>query len=96
MILRDVPKVLARVRELAYHSDMEILTDEDVRDELRKACEEAGSQSAWAKKHGVGCSYVSDVLTGRRGPGPAILAALGCELAGYRRVKANSGRQGWK
>lgn len=66
---------------------MELLNHEQIQDELRKACEAAGSQKAWAKRHGVGTSYVCDVLMGRRGPGPSILDALGLELAGYRRVK---------
>jgi DNA-binding transcriptional regulator YdaS (Cro superfamily) len=37
------------------------------------------SQAAWARKHGVSPAYVSDVINGRREPGPAILDALGIE-----------------
>lgn len=43
---------------------------------LRTACEVAGSQSAFAEKHGMSASYVSDVANARKDPGPKILAAL--------------------
>jgi hypothetical protein len=72
---------------MAYHPGMEIVTEEDLRGVLRGACVEAGGQTAWAKKHGVGKAYVNDVLAGRRRPGPAILKALGYE-AGYRKAGA--------
>jgi hypothetical protein len=83
-------KVLASFRGMAYRLGMatEILSDEKIRAELRKACAEAGTQKAWADSHGISCSYVTDVLLGRRGPGKAILDALGCERAGYRRKRA--------
>ena len=32
---------------------------------------------AWAKARGIGATYVSDVINGRREPGPSFLAALG-------------------
>jgi hypothetical protein len=44
---------------------------------LRRRCDEAGSERAWALKHGVSPVYVGDVLAGRRAPGKAILATLG-------------------
>ena len=49
----------------------------DVSARLRAACAEAGSQTAWAAKHGVSLGYVNDVLHARREPGDAILRALG-------------------
>lgn len=56
--------------------------------ELRTACDEAGSQSAWAEAKAVSPAYVSDVLAKRREPGEAILSALGYErVVLYRRVK---------
>ncbi len=44
---------------------------------LRTGCEAAGGQQAWAERHGISASYVSDVLNGRRDPGESILRALG-------------------
>ena len=46
-----------------------------------------GNQTAWARTHGLAQAYVSQVATGRKKPGPTILAALGLELvAEYREV----------
>lgn len=57
----------------------------DVRKLLRKACEEAGSQKAWADQHSVSEAYVSDVLKSRREPGEAILDGLGIDkVVSYR------------
>lgn len=53
------------------------MTAAEVRDLLREACIDAGSQRAWATEHGVSPVYVSDVLSGRREPGEKILDALG-------------------
>jgi hypothetical protein len=53
------------------------MDDDRIRKLLRSACEKAGGQSAWAKAHGIARQYPSLVLTGRRPPGPKILAALG-------------------
>lgn len=55
----------------------------DPRQELRAACDAAGSQKAWAAAHGLSAAYVSDVLRGKP-PGDAILAALGL-VRSYRR-----------
>lgn len=60
---------------------------------LRAECEKAGSQSAFAKLHGLSHAYVSDTLSGRRDPSKAILDALGLEaVVTYR--KAASGLAG--
>ena len=54
---------------------------------LRKTTE-VGSPRKWALGHSILPQYVSDVLRGRRDPGPQILAALGLEkVVTYRRVK---------
>ena len=50
---------------------------EDVRRLLGMACTAAGSQYQWATKHKLSPPYVSDVLVGRRDPGPSILKAIG-------------------
>lgn len=44
---------------------------------LRKQSQARGSQRALAKYLGVSPAYLSDVLKGRREPGPKILDALG-------------------
>lgn len=63
------------------------LTEEGVRTRLRAACKQCGSQQFWARAHGVSDSYVSDVLTGRREPGDAILRGLGLvRFVRYRRA----------
>lgn len=46
---------------------------------LRAAVDKAGTQTAFAKKHGISIAYVNDVLQGRRAPGDKILKALGLE-----------------
>jgi len=55
----------------------DIMTSFDVCIRLRKACDDAGGQSAWAARHAVSPQYVSDVLNARRDPGDSILVSLG-------------------
>jgi DNA-binding transcriptional regulator YdaS (Cro superfamily) len=62
------------------------MTANDVRNLLSKACDNAGSNRAWAQTAGVSPAYVSDVLNARREPGPAILTPLGLEAIEERRV----------
>jgi hypothetical protein len=60
---------------------------EEVRQLLRRCCEEAGSQTGWARKNDMSGVYVSDVLAGRRDPGGKLLAALGLErVVHYRQT----------
>jgi len=54
-----------------------LLTSLDVFVRLRAACKAAGGQAAWARRHEVTPTYVSDVLNDRTPPGEKILAALG-------------------
>lgn len=60
---------------------------------LRRECEKAGSQAAWARAHGLTPAYVSDILAGNRGGGivgDGILRALGLErVVTYRRVRGD-------
>lgn len=59
----------------------------EVRERLRTECEQAGSQSAWARAHKLSAPYVGDVIHGRREPGAAIMHALGIErVVQYREV----------
>ena len=48
---------------------------------LRKLCEEAGGQAAWAKKNGISQAHVSDILKGSKKPARKILTAMGLERA---------------
>lgn len=64
-------------------------------EELRAACERAGSQKRWAQINGVSDAYVCDVLSGRREPGDAILNGLGLErVVSYRRRVMLAARPG--
>lgn len=64
------------------HSSDRVLHD------LRKACADAGSQSAWAEANEVSPAYVSDVLNRRRDLADSILSALGYErVVLYRKRK---------
>lgn len=64
------------------------MTLEQVLALLRRECEKAGGQAAWAKAAGLSASYVSDALQGRREPGESILRVLGLEkVTTYRRIK---------
>lgn len=47
-----------------------------VRSDLRDMVNAAGSQAAWAKKHGISPAYVNDVLKRNRAPGALILKAM--------------------
>lgn len=59
---------------------------------LQAACDAAGGQQAWARRHGISPSYVSDVLHARRDPGAAILRALGlAKLVKYVIVRRVNG-----
>ncbi len=67
------------------------MTASEVRDLLRKACDRAGGIRAWARERELSAAYVSDVLLGRREPGPSICEAFGLEAVRpetvYRRAK---------
>lgn len=56
---------------------MRAITEDEVRERLRAAIRDAGTQKAWAEQAGVSAAYVNDVLKGARRPGEAILRALG-------------------
>jgi len=58
---------------------MECFDAADLVDILRVRCREAGSQKAWAKKHGLIPAYVNDVLQGRREISDNFATMLGFE-----------------
>ena len=60
---------------------------DQVLDMIREECAQAGSQYQWATKHRLSPAYISDVLQGRRNPGPAVLKALRLEaVMQYKQV----------
>jgi DNA-binding transcriptional regulator YdaS (Cro superfamily) len=63
------------------------LTEDEVMERLRAAIAEAGSQRAFAEKHGFTPGYVSDVIKGQRGLSDRILAAIGVERVINYRLK---------
>jgi hypothetical protein len=56
---------------------------------LRAECGRAGSQRAWAARHGLAESYIADLLKGRRSLGPKVLGVLGYERAVLYRRKGS-------
>lgn len=73
------------------------MNEDDVRALLRRMCDSAGSQKAFAESAGMTQSYVGDVLASRRGPGEKLLAALGLErVVSYRRTSPPQGESGRK
>ncbi|MBR0651359.1 helix-turn-helix domain-containing protein [Roseomonas terrae] len=68
------------------------LTAADVYGRLRAACREAGSQQAWAEKHGMSPQYVSDVLNAKRPIPDSILSALGLIRVTVYRAKSGNRR----
>lgn len=55
------------------------MTESEVIALVRRKVDEAGSMREYARQTGVTVSYVSDLLNGRRAPGPKILGPLGIE-----------------
>lgn len=53
------------------------LSGRDLREMLSRQCEEAGGQSAWARKHDVAVSQVCEALNGKREVSAGIIRAMG-------------------
>ena len=65
----------------------EFLASEDVMRILHAEIVKAGSQSEWARKHGVDRATLTAALAGRRNLQPRVLEALGLEqVTVYRRL----------
>lgn len=56
---------------------------DEVRELLRRECEQAGTLAAWARRHDIAPQYVSDVINGRRLPGKRILDVLNLRKVTY-------------
>jgi hypothetical protein len=63
------------------------LGEANLRELLRKACKDVGSQQQWAEANGFSAPFVSDVLRGKRAITDRIASVLGFECAGktYKR-----------
>ncbi len=64
-------------------------TEDAVRVILKGVCHAEGSQYQWATKHKLSPAYVSDVIKGRRLPGPSLLKALKLERVVLYRKEAS-------
>lgn len=65
-----------------------VMTEDEVKEALRRACEKAGNVRTWALANDVSPQYVGDVLNGNRKPGESILKPLGIEVViTYRRTR---------
>lgn len=61
------------------------LPAEDVLAYVKNEVSNCESQAYWARAAGISPQYLSDFLAERRGPGPAILKAIGYEPTPYYR-----------
>ena len=66
-----------RLKPTRKADDLLVLEDEAVVDLLRAAIEREGSQTAFAKHHGVNRTHLNMVLNGKKPVGDAIAGALG-------------------
>lgn len=53
------------------------MTEIEVRRLVKVGIKRAGSLRKYAKEMGINASYVSDMVNGRRNPGPKLLKPLG-------------------
>lgn len=56
---------------------MKRYSEDEAREILKKAIEKEGSMSAFAEKHSLSVSFVSEVVRGNRKLSAAILATIG-------------------
>lgn len=56
---------------------MKRYSEDEAREILKKAIEKEGSMSAFAEKHNLSVSFVSEVVRGNRKLSAAILATIG-------------------
>lgn len=75
---------------------METYTKQDVIGILQTAIGEGNSAAAFAHRHDASPQYISDVLNGRRDPGPKLLEILGLERITVYRKKARRKKEGEK
>lgn len=67
------------------------MTEQEVIEHLRVACQNAGGQKAFAKLYRFSTAFVSDVVNGKRHPSDRILEAIGLErVVTYRKKRVGS------
>ena len=72
-----------------------LLTEQQVRERLQAACDQAGSQRRFAESRGVRESLISDTLHAKRAPGATILTALGLvEVTRFADLRNSDGALG--
>lgn len=59
---------------------------------ISQECEQAGGQSAWARRHGVSISQLSEVINSRRAPNAKMLLALGYQPLPVEYVRVRGGK----
>lgn len=55
------------------------MTNDQLRDLLRKECLKAGEQKAWAERYGVNRNEICDMIRGRRKVSERVMNILGYE-----------------
>lgn len=60
---------------------MDVFTSDEVRQKLRQAACDAGSQKALAERIGVSSAFLSDIILAKREPSGAVLSFLGLRRA---------------
>jgi hypothetical protein len=67
------------------------MKDDDVREMLRRAIKQAGSQLAFAVEHDIDRTCLSSILSGNRPPSPQVIRALGLrKVTSYENLDATS------
>ena len=69
-----------------------MMTEQDIRKRIWREVDKAADQGAVAKKIGVGESYLSEFLHGKRPPNKKLQAYLGLVSETVYRKAANNGR----
>jgi hypothetical protein len=61
-----------------------ISTKKGIRNHLKKECDKAGGVAKWARKHGIGRSYITEVISGKYDPTKSerLMEALKLEDSG--------------
>jgi hypothetical protein len=79
-VVSEPPEELRPAKRLPASNlgrDARIFDDSEVIQLLRAAVEREGNQGAFAKRHGLGRTYLNQILNGKKGPSRTILDVLG-------------------
>ena len=81
---RPIPKRVIRAlglrRALSLADESRLLGARDIRRSVRSEVEEAGSQTAWAKKTGIPRPDINKVMHGKQPPSKKMIDALGLRV----------------